>query len=51
VGKLWFDLVDDADAAFATGPYESMLPEDRARCFSEVQNCFVEEKTAVPPPL
>lgn len=51
VGELWFDSIEDAQAAFATEPYKSLLAEDRARCFSELQNCFVEEHTAVPPPL
>src|SRR4051794_28701403 len=51
VGELWFDSIDDANAAFATEPYRSMLADDRARSFSALQNCFVEEHTAVPPPL
>lgn len=51
VGELWFESVEDAQAAFATEPYRSLLAEDRARCFSELQNCFVEEHTAVPPPI
>ena len=51
VGELWFESIEDAQAAFATEPYASMLAEDRARAFSEFQSCFVEEHTAVPPPL
>jgi uncharacterized protein (TIGR02118 family) len=50
VGELWFDSIDDAHAAFATEPYASWLAEDRPRFSSELQNCFVEEHTAVPPP-
>jgi uncharacterized protein (TIGR02118 family) len=50
VGEIWFDSIEAAQAAFATEPYASQLVEDRARCFSEVQSCFVEEHTAVPPP-
>lgn len=51
VGEIWFDSIEDAQAAFASEPSRSLLVEDRARCFSEVQNCFVEEYTAVPPPV
>ena len=51
VGEIWFDSVEAAQLAFATEPMASMLAEDRARCFSEIQSCFVEEHTAVAPPL
>ncbi len=51
VGELWFDSIDDAHAAFATEPYATQLAADRPRFSSELQNCFVEEHTAVAPPL
>ena len=50
IGEIWFDSIDDALAAFASEPCKSLLTADRARCFSEIQNCFVEEHTAVTPP-
>ena len=51
VGELWFDSVADAERAFATEPYHSQLVADRARFLGEGQWCFVEEHTAVPPPV
>lgn len=49
VGEIWFDSIEDAVAAFSSEPCRSLLAEDRIRCFSETQSCFVEEHTAVPP--
>jgi uncharacterized protein (TIGR02118 family) len=50
VGELWFDSVEAAQAAFATEPLRSVLAEDRPKFTREIQACFVEEETAVPPP-
>jgi uncharacterized protein (TIGR02118 family) len=50
VGELWFDSVEDAERAFGTEPYASMLVEDRKTFLGEGQSCFVEEHTALPPP-
>ena len=51
VGELWFDSAEDAERAFSTEPYLSMLVEDRAKFLGEAQWCFVEEHTAVAPPF
>ena len=50
VGEVWFDSIEAAQQAFATEPYLSMLVEDRKTFLGEAQSCFVEERTAVPPP-
>ena len=50
VGELWFDSPEDADRAFSTEPYLSMLVEDRAKFLGEAQSCLVEEHTVVAPP-
>ena len=50
VGELWFDSVEAAQAAFATEPFRAMLADDRPKFTREIQACFVEEETAVPPP-
>ena len=50
VGEIWFDSVEDAQAAFATEPFASELAADRPKFMGEAQSCFVEEWTAVPPP-
>jgi uncharacterized protein (TIGR02118 family) len=49
VGELWFDNVADAERAFSTEPYSSMLVEDRKKFLGEGQWCFVEEHTVLPP--
>lgn len=51
VGEIWFDSAADADRAFGAEPYRSMLVEDRKKFLGESQWCFVEEHTAVQPPL
>jgi len=51
VGELWFDSVADAERAFATEPYLSMLKEDREQFLGEGQWCFVEEHSVLPPPV
>lgn len=50
VGEIWFDSIEDAEHAFATEPHRTRLIEDRATFLGEAQSCFVEERTAVPPP-
>jgi uncharacterized protein (TIGR02118 family) len=50
VGELWFDSVEAAQQAFASEPYRSLLTEDRKTFTREIQACFVEEQTVVPPP-
>ena len=50
VGEVWFDSVEAAQAAFATEPFRSLLAEDRPKFTREIQACFVEEETVVPPP-
>jgi uncharacterized protein (TIGR02118 family) len=50
IGELWFDSVADAERAFATEPYRSLLVEDRQKFLGEAQWCFVTEHTVVPPP-
>ena len=51
VGEVWFESIDAAQKAFATEPYRSMLVEDRKKFMREAQSCFVEEETALPPPV
>ena len=51
VGELWFDNQEAAEKAFATEPFRSMLTEDRPKFTRELQACFVEEETAVAPPV
>ena len=51
VGEVWFDSVEAAERAFSTEPYLGMLVEDRQKFLGEAQSCFVEEHTAVPPPV
>ncbi len=50
VGEVWFDSIADAERAFSTEPYLSMLVEDRKKFLGEGQWCFVEEHTAISPP-
>ncbi len=50
VGEVWFDSVEDAERAFSTEPLLGQLVADRALFLGEAQTCFVEERTAVPPP-
>src|SRR5579862_1120421 len=50
IGEIWFNSSEDAERAFAAEPYRSLLAVDRAKFVSEVQWCFVEERTAVQPP-
>ena len=51
IGELWFDSVEAAVEAFAAEPMASELAADRKLLFAEAQSCFVDEHTAVPPPL
>jgi len=51
VGELWFDNIEAADRAFAAEPHASRLRRDRLTFLGEAQSAFVEEHTAVPPPL
>ena len=51
IGEIWFDSVADAEKAFATEPFLAMLIEDRKKFLGAADWCFVEEHTAVPPPL
>lgn len=50
VGEVWFDSIEEAEKAFATEPFLSMLVEDRKKFMGEAQSCFVEEQTALAPP-
>ncbi|MFL5927386.1 MAG: EthD family reductase [Gaiellaceae bacterium] len=50
VGEVWFDSIEEAETAFATEPYHSLLAEDRKLLFEETQACFVVEHTAISPP-
>jgi len=50
VGELWFDSIEAAEQAFAAEPYRSRLATDRPKFTREIQACFVEEETIVPPP-
>ncbi len=50
VGELWFDSLEAAEQAFASEPARSLLAADRPKFTREIQACFVEEETAVPPP-
>jgi uncharacterized protein (TIGR02118 family) len=50
VGEVWFDSIAEAEKAFATEPFLSMLVEDRKRFMREAQSCFVEEQTTLAPP-
>jgi len=51
IGELWFDSIEAADKAFAAEPHASRLKADRLKFIGEAQAAFVEEHTAVPPPL
>ncbi len=51
IGELWFDSVEAAERAFATEPYLSQLVADRAVFLGEGQWFFVEEHTALKPPV
>ena len=51
IGELWFDSIEAAEKAFATEPHASRLKADRAHFLGEGQAAFVEEHTAVKPPL
>ena len=51
IGELWFDSIEAADQAFATEPHASRLKADRLKFLGEAQAVFVEEHTAVPPPV
>lgn len=51
VGELWFDSIEAAHAAFAAEPHASRLKADRAIFLGEAQAAFVEEHTAVTPPV
>jgi uncharacterized protein (TIGR02118 family) len=50
VGEVWFDSIEEAEKAFATEPFLSMLVADRKKFMREAQSCFVEEQTALAPP-
>jgi uncharacterized protein (TIGR02118 family) len=50
VGEVWFDSIEDAEAAFAAEPFRTMLVEDRRAFLGDAQSCFVEEHTVVAPP-
>jgi uncharacterized protein (TIGR02118 family) len=49
VGEVWFDSIADAERAFATEPYASMLVADRKKFLGEAQSCLVTEHTAIAP--
>jgi uncharacterized protein (TIGR02118 family) len=51
VGEVWFDSIESAEAAFAAEPFLGMLVEDRRLFLGEAQSCFVEEHTAIAPPI
>ena len=51
IGELWFDSIEAADKAFAAEPHATRLKADRAKFLGEAQAAFVEEHTAVPPPV
>jgi uncharacterized protein (TIGR02118 family) len=51
IGELWFDSIEAAEHAFATEPHAARLREDRPRFLGEAQVAFVEEHTALLPPL
>ena len=51
VGEIWFDDIAAAEAAFKAEPHISRLIEDRKTFLGEAQWCFVEEFTAIAPPL
>jgi uncharacterized protein (TIGR02118 family) len=51
IGELWFDSIAVAEHAFAVEPHRSQLLEDRKKFVGESQWCFVEEHTALKPPV
>jgi uncharacterized protein (TIGR02118 family) len=51
IGEIWFDSIEAAEQAFATEPHASRLKADRAYFLGEGQAVFVEEHTAVAPPV
>jgi uncharacterized protein (TIGR02118 family) len=51
IGEIWFDSIEAANAAFAAEPHASRLTADRAIFLGEAQAAFIEEHTAVKPPV
>jgi uncharacterized protein (TIGR02118 family) len=51
VGELWFEDIAAAEAAFTAEPHISRLIEDRKKFLGEAEWCFVEEVTAIAPPM
>jgi uncharacterized protein (TIGR02118 family) len=49
IGELWFDSIQDAQAAFAAEPVRSLLAEDRPKFLGRAQIYFVTEETVIPP--
>jgi uncharacterized protein (TIGR02118 family) len=49
IGELWFDSVEDAQAAFAAEPVCSLLAEDRPKFLGRAQIYYVSEQTVVAP--
>jgi uncharacterized protein (TIGR02118 family) len=51
LGETWFDTIDDADRAFATEPFRTLLTEDREAFIGDSQSCYVEESIDALPHL
>jgi uncharacterized protein (TIGR02118 family) len=49
VGETWFDSIPDADRAFATEPFLTLLTEDRKKFIGEAHSCYVEESAVIQP--
>jgi uncharacterized protein (TIGR02118 family) len=49
VGETWFDSIADADRAFATEPFLTLLTEDRGKFIGDAHSCYVEESAVIQP--
>jgi uncharacterized protein (TIGR02118 family) len=43
VGETWFDSLDEADRAFATEPFLTLLTEDRQKFIGGAHSCYIAE--------
>jgi uncharacterized protein (TIGR02118 family) len=50
VGETWFASIPDADRAFASEPFLTLLTEDRQKFIASAHSCYVEEPAGVEPP-
>jgi uncharacterized protein (TIGR02118 family) len=49
VGETWFDSIAEADRAFSTEPFLTLLSEDRPKFIGSAHSCYIEESPGVEP--